>query len=137
MNVNETVDKSIFGSFQKDTMEELRDIEEDLKSICFDMPMLRALKGKLDAFEYQYKTEIANLNAQVLMQGEEIKRLNSSLSDAHKNNRARKMTENAHAVEMGKLSDELSKLRHEAAGVSKRRRYQCTRPVRNNRIPER
>ena len=80
------------------------------------MPMLRALKGKLDAFEYQYKTEIANLNALVLMQGEEIKRLNSSLSDAHKNNRARKMTENAHAVEMGNLSDELSKLRHEAVG---------------------
>ena len=80
------------------------------------MPMLRALKGKLDAFEYQYKTEIANLNAQVLMQGEEIKRLNSSLSDAHKNNRARKMTENSHAVEMRKLSDELSTLRHEAVG---------------------
>ena len=111
LNPNETVDKSIFATFQKVIMEEIRDIKEDVKSIVFDLPTLRALKGSFDALEFNFKSEIADLHSQALIQGDEIKRLNSSLSDAHKNIRAQKSASNSLAVEIGKLSDEISQLR--------------------------
>lgn len=113
---SEIIKQSTFTNFQSSVMAELRDVKEDLKGILLDIPILRGLKGKFDALEIKVKTELADLNAEVLIQKEEINKLKTSLDDAHKNNRAHKSTANAMAVSVCKLTDELSNVRHEIAG---------------------
>ena len=90
-NVDETVlepiehvDKSIFGTFQKVVMQELRDMKEDVKSIVLELPTLKELKKSFDALEFQYKSEISDLNAQVLVLGEDAKRFTKHLEKAEK-----------------------------------------------------
>ena len=116
-DTSETVEKSIFSEFQKIVMKELRDVKEDVKGVRVEIPVLHALKGKFDAMEYKYKLEVAELNADLLIQKEEVNRLKNSLNDAKKTIRNYKSSANGHAVEIGKLSDEISQIRLEIAGA--------------------
>ena len=102
-------------------MEELRDINECVKTIHVQLPVIAHLTERFNVLEAQQKQAITDINARLLCQEEEIKNLESSLKDAHSNHRTYKATVNRLAIDFGRLSDEVSNVQHSVAAVPKTR----------------
>ena len=110
---NEIIKRTTFADFQKITFQELRDIKENQKSILLQLPIIKELTGKIEEIETRNKADMARMNERVLLIEEENKNMKASLSDAHTNNRSYKASVNKLAVDVGELSDEISRIRSE------------------------
>ena len=111
METNEIIQRSTFADFQKITFQELRDIKENQKEILLHLPSIKELTTRMNELEKSLKSKTAHLSERVLLIEEERKNTNSSLKDAHENNRAYKASVNKLRVDIIGLQDELSNIR--------------------------
>lgn len=111
METNEIIQRSTFADFQKITFQELRDIKENQKEILLHLPSIKELTTRMNELEKSFKSKTAHLSERVLLIEEERKNTNSSLKDAHENNRAYKASVNKLRADIIGLQDELSNIR--------------------------
>ena len=107
-HANDPLSVTTFIKFSQSFLSEMRDVKENVKAIMTQLPDIAQMSVRMETMEANYKTDIAYLKGQLLIQEEETRNLKADLNKVREGLRQNKASVNSIAVDIGRVSDDLS-----------------------------